>query len=574
MRKIIPFSIILATAAGLLGLSTLGSTAKLFGAQAETCSHPAGAVNHYAEKAPTCEEAGHIEYWVCCQCHVSSADADFTSILDTGSTVGTNYASDDDRYLAPSHVLGEYVVTQQPTIHAEGKATRECGRCDHVEEYNILALPTVKYSGGKISWDAVEGAEGYKLINGDNVTDLGNVLSTTLDVNNSELGVRAYTTDKAYYEYGMVNVDIPTTGTNLQIGFISDFYDQGVVLGANSGWSPLAPGNGNFFPNFDWSIYTEADGNMAARTMVSAGNVNGIETWEGILKDLGGTNAAGDYQLTFRLKLSAEAAKNKATRNIYANVIWDGGFVGLFMLDHSFNTYEADTWYNCSATFTKPATGWAQIQFFHYTTVPATRSVDDYILIDDVEIHTSNGAGGFNSEDVDNVGDGTFEIAAVRTLGKVSANVGWCLNDSVFTEGTSAGTDTGIIQEADGNRAFKVKGNTDCVEFDLKGNPAITSAGTYVLKFDIKAGEDSTLRNIGFRGWGAAGQAIPDVTVIWDEHHGITSTEYKTFEAVFTTPGLVSGWLNIFFWSFSGSDVNTSANNYFLLDNVEVYRVA
>lgn len=576
MRKIIPLSVFLTAAVGGLAIafSTIGATG--LSLRADSCDHPAGSVRHYEREEATCTEAGHIEYWVCCECHLSSSDADFTTILDTGSTTGTDYAADDDRYIAPHHTPGDYVVTTEPTVDAEGKATRNCKKCEHVEQYNILSLPKVTYANKAISWEAVEGAEGYKLIDGTKVTDLGDVLTTPLMVNNSDLGVRAYTTDPTYYEYGLAKVEIPAVGANLQYGYVSDFFDEGYVLRSGSGWNEKAPGNGNFYANFDWSIYTESDGNAAQRTMVSAGDVNGlVNTWQGTLKDLGGTNAAGDYQLTFRIKLSAKAAENKATRNVYANVIWDGGFVGVLMENHSLSIYEGERWYECSATFTKPATGWAQLQFFHHTSVPATRSSDDYILIDDIAIHTSNGEGGYNTADVDTVGDGTYQSLA--NLGTIGNPFTWCLGGTVHAEPTSGNTGTGIIEEEDGNRALKMIGTTECVEITLYGNPMISLAGTYKLKVDLKLGKDSGLKNLGFRGWVGSNpvtQGIPDTNIISDAYHEISTTEYKTFEVEFTTLGTPGGWVNIFFWSFSDSHINTSADNYFLMDNLEIYKIA
>lgn len=79
-------------------LTTTAIRKSAFGDTPE-CMHES--VNHYSKEEPTEFKPGHIEYWVCCNCHESFKDQYCVEKLET---LSSPLMKGDDRYLSPKQV--------------------------------------------------------------------------------------------------------------------------------------------------------------------------------------------------------------------------------------------------------------------------------------------------------------------------------------------------------------------------------------------------------------------------------------------------------------------------------------
>ena len=528
--------------------------------QATECQHKS--YNHYDRVEPTCTEPGSIEYWICCVCHQSYSDKDFTQLIEnTGAGITS---PSDGRYIAPRHTFeGAYEVTKQPTTLETGVATRTCTQGDAVEEKVILQLPSISFSGVTLSWNAVEGAEGYKILRNGMPQDIGNVTSyviTTSDLEFDTFAVRAYTTAETHYEYGETSVHLAPSLDDLHASKNGDFELRDITIPAYVNWYPGSP-YGNFTDR-DWWIASEADGNMAAKMTLNSGFCNSdAEVWTiGVHKDIhANMQAEGTYKMVFDYKLSPAAAAVASTRTIFSNINHPDGFApveGLWL-----DGKEADVWYHAELSVTKPATAWQQWVLFYHTNTKAAPADDDYVLIDNIQVYRDG-----ETTNIDLLGDGTFQC--YQTLGiTTAADIGqWRYGDTLLIEGDAVGT--GIIREANGNQALKVYSTNDSAAFNLSGNPSMLVQGLYIVQLDVKLGPNSGLDNLGMRAWAPSGQAIDNTQF---PTHTLVKGEYTTVRAAVITHG--SGdWINLQFWAF-GHNTSADPDNYILIDNVQVYKV-
>ncbi len=586
------------------GESTPDSTPSEEESVSETEQHT-HELTHHEAAAGTCIAEGTVEYYYCEGCDTYFSDVNATNVITNLSsgygehnysewnerveptctedgTLGYYHCDvcdknyDNEGNLLESLVIANlgghsYVfskVTLEPTKENKGVAQFVCEVCETAAiELDILPLPTLSLSGQTLSWNEVTGADGYTLINGTQTIDLGPLTSIVLtsEMLNGDLSIQAYSynTD-AYYTHGASRVALEITSGNLQEGYNSDFEMRDVTIGKNSQWQYGPYGN---FTNQDWWVISEDDGNMAAKMGLNSGYCNSAsETWTiGVHKDIGaGMASSGTYTISFDYKLSEAAALSSNSRTIFSNINHPGGHYPVESL--YLGGKEADTWYHAELKVTKGATAWQQLVFFHHTNVYTVPTAEDYVLIDNIQVFL----GDDRTTNVDTLPDGTF--TSFRTIGiSETKDAGqWLFARTVYIENDGVGT--GIIREADGNQALKVYSLNECASFDLNINTSAATPGLYKIKLDAKLGPNSLLNNFGLRAWSDFAQIISDTQI---DITNLNKEEYTTIEIIVPINGKTNAeWFNLFFWSFATNNVSQDPENYFLLDNVEIYRLS
>ena len=84
-------------------------------------------MKHTAAVDPTCSAAGNVEYWYCSSCEKYFSDEEGTTeIADVTLPIDPN-----------AHVWGEWVVTKEPTVEADGEKTRTCTLCNETETEKV-----------------------------------------------------------------------------------------------------------------------------------------------------------------------------------------------------------------------------------------------------------------------------------------------------------------------------------------------------------------------------------------------------------------------------------------------------
>ena len=105
-------------------------------------------MTHVPASAPSCDESGNKEYWLCSVCGKYFADEQ-----------GTNEISKTDVVIpALGHDFGDWTVTTAPTCELEGAETRACSRCDATESRPV---PALGHSYGTPSYVWTQGSDCY-----------------------------------------------------------------------------------------------------------------------------------------------------------------------------------------------------------------------------------------------------------------------------------------------------------------------------------------------------------------------------------------------------------------------------
>ena len=501
----------------------------------------------------TCEEDGVAGHKDCSVCE-KHFDAEGNEILDL---VIRNYGG---------HNFQVKEVLKEPTYTEEGLISIGCINSYCQEEYTLKVLPLPKLTlvGKQISWNAVTGAEGYNLNVNGVVIDLATATSiiVTEEYLGKDISIQAYTTNKEYMPYGGSAFELTKGDTNLLSDYNCDFELKEVTIKAHSNWQHAPYGN---FTNQDWWVVTESDGNSAAKMQLSSGYVsNDTEVWTiGVHKDLG-TNvcAPGTFTVAFDYKLSEIAAENSESRTIYANVnIPTGaGFVACEFV--SLNGKEAGVWYHGEINFTKEFTAWQQLVMFYHTNTKTDSSAEDYILIDNIEIHNAG-----SNTNIDNLGIGTFENFKTTAISTEADKGQWICANTVYIENDGVGS--GVVVEDDGNQALKMYSTNECASVSIRFNPVIARSAFYYLSLKVKLSEQSELFNLGFRAFSDGALVVSDTQIDVSQ---LNSSEYTKVEFLISTTGIQNaGWFNFFIWSFANNNVSLNENNYVLIDDIEVY---
>lgn len=460
---------------------------------------------------------------------------------------------------ALGHLYGEFYVIEEASSTKEGLIEAVCANgCGEDICLKVMKTPVISRNIGTLSWDAIDGATGYKLYdNGELVSDLGNVLS--YEINLCESGthsfeLEAYTEDELYYEVShksAISTLSVSYGTNMQANLGTDFerFNFSDSLALTTEWF-------NQYANFssgEVSIVT-ANKNTYAKLLPLSNGGNAQITHASnpeILKD-------GIYVLSMDV-MKGSAADGVLSVGLYDGVSW--GINSHTPINMS--TANATTWTTITYEFEiKNQTGsYANLDICYQA---INSGENNYVLIDNIKV-TRKGTDVNLNENL----NPTFEECFSKLLNKT----GW---NSDGKNGVVYVTEDSIENSfvtIDGNTAFKAytsKFKTTSVNF--KGNKNIAQEGIYLLTIRVKGGPDANrLGSIGIRMFG---EGFKVVDVRFDGVENINSEEWITLKLIFVVKKTVAtSWVNIETYVYTNNDENSSVDNYVLIDDLSVYKV-
>ena len=228
---------------------------------------------------------------------------------------------------------------------------------------------------------------------------------------------------------------------------------------------------------------------------------------------------------------------------------------------------EKEKWVTVSSTytFTEDKGGFANFDLEYRAGVA---SLNNYVLIDNFRF--IDVATGLNV-DVNTHND--FEGFKVLWDGVLSqANV-WARDNYGDIVYISHKLENAIIKEND-NYVLKAYSSDMDTAFTLPINREVSNKGIYQLTMKVKLGSGATwVDNIGFRL--SSNNPLGTGDMVFEGLDTLSSEEWVTLTQTFIISQDVNvDFINADFWVFTHNDVINSVDNYVLIDDVSVYRVA
>ncbi len=477
-----------------------------------------------------------------------------------------NYVLMDDIEVTPISLKAcdhkyAYEYTTKPTNSTEGAVTATCQNkyCDATTSFKLMKTPRLLRNGLTLSWNAVDKAAGYKLYDNDKIiADLGTSLSCTIAPGTShKYTVEAYTSTSGYRNASDKSNEIYiTVADNMQISQGTDFEGFStfeVVDAWNYEYFHAAHETSKvYIVNDGTSSYAKLLSNSAgaAATITRACGMN-------VLK-------AGTYQISMDVCMG-NSAGGRLSFGIYNGYNW---MVDNLTLSTADAYADPGNWVTITKEYTVPFdyAGYCANLDIKYTGVNG--DYDDYVLIDNIQIIDTN-----TGKNVDTKGYGDFEGINTTFDGTITES-GWHADSTgrnVFYVGADA-LENEIVVDKDGNKSFKFYTSTGrSTTADFAGNPEIATAGKYKLSARVKLGPDAAnVDNIGFRFY-AQGGTLGTGDITFSGLDKLSSEEWVTLEAYYEVPETVTTpYVNINIWVFTHNDEIQSADNYVLIDDIEV----
>lgn len=466
---------------------------------------------------------------------------------------------------ALGHAYGEYYLVSEATTIKEGLVKVSCANgCLEDKVLKVLKTPVISRNGEVISWIKIDNATGYKLYNNDTlVEDLGNVLSCNIPLltdGDYSYSIVAYTDNEEYLESSNKSNEIEVSisyGNNLQEG-LSDFeYYKNDSVTLNS------------YSHESWTSFSDAGSvkilkdssnkfaklhpvkNLGSATLTNAGNIN--------------VTKAGTYTVSIDVKLGSAVDGSLSLVGLYVDP-WVPETQNLKFDLTKANTSSWTT-LTCEYTLAQDVKNksnkdpeWVNIDI-GYTA--KTYGVNNYVLVDNFKISEKGKTANLNSG-----ANNTFEsiVFASETL----SSYNW--KGMVYVMPDSLQNSLEIVE--DNNTVVKMYASKyKSPVITVRGNPSIGAAGIYKLTLKVKAGPDANrLGSVGFRMYYADGLLVSDVR--FEEVDTVNSQGWVTLEATFKVlSSKNTSYVNIEVFGFTNNDVNSSVDNYLLIDDLAVYKV-
>jgi len=270
---------------------------------------------------------------------------------------------------------------------------------------------------------------------------------------------------------------------------------------------------------------------------------------------------AGTYKFSLDVKLGS-SADGKLSFGLWDGVIWTPAWPKVVV--DTKNT-KADGWTNVSYEFTIPTNQTGTFANLDLAYTAGVAGENNYILVDNIQM--INVATNINA---DTYAFGDFE-GILPSLADLLKTSGWKQDSTGSDVIYVGGALENVLGSEDGNKYFKfyTKDGADS-SVDFAGSTAFANAGTYKISAKVKLGPAATnVDNIGFRLNAENSLGVGDISFAGLE--SLNSENWVTLEAVFTVPEKVTtNWININFWVFTHNDAIKSADNYVLMDDIEV----
>jgi len=491
----------------------------------------------------------------------------FTHNNEIGST--ENYVLMDDIEVCPvvlKECAHEYVYeyTTEPTATAEGEVIKACkfNCAEESETLKVMKTPRLYRDGLKLSWDAIDNAVGYKLYDGDTVVaDIRDALSYTIaPVDEHEYTLEAYTDVEGYHNFSnqsnTVNVTV-SFGDNLQTSKGTDFEGfatQQLINSFSANYANYSSGNIKII---------NAGNNTYAKLQPVENGGSAIITRSCDIAVL----ERGTYRLSMDVKLGS-SADGTVSFGIWDGVAWSPEWP-MTVID--IGEAKADGWTTVTYEYTlaEDKTGEFANLDIGYQGVNA--GADNYVMIDNIQIIDST-----INTNVDEAEYGDFEGVVTQSPVGLLQSSGWRAdatgNNVIYVGDTNLENE--VVVEENGNKCFKFYTSTGTdASVDFAGNTAFAGTGNYKISIKAKLGSEATrVDNIGFRLYPET--ILNGTSNEFDGLEELNSDEWVTLEAYFTVPKTVTtDFINMNFWAFTHNDEIGSAENYVLMDDIEVYPV-
>lgn len=470
---------------------------------------------------------------------------------------------------ALGHSYGEYYFVEEATTLKEGLVKASCANgCLKDKTLKILKTPVINRNNEVISWESVDNATGYKLYNGDTfVEDLGNVLSYKIPLLTKagySYSIEAYTDKEEYVEVSNKSNEIDVLishGSDLQAG-LSDFeYYKNDCVYLNSysheSWSTFSDaGSVKILKDSDnkyAKLHPVKNGGNA--TLTNAGNVN--------------VTKAGTYTVSIDVKLGSAVDGSLNLVGLYV----DPWITETQNLQFDLTKANTTSWTTLTCEYTLAADAkhidsknkasdptWVNIDIGYTAN---THGENNYVLVDNFKISEKGKTANLNSG-----ANNTFEsiVFASETLKSYNwKGMVYVMPDSLENSLEIIENDNTVL------KMYASKYKSPVVT--VRGNPSIGGAGIYKLTLDVKAGPDANrLGSVGFRMYYAEGLLVSDVR--FPEVDSVNSDGWVTLETTFKVlSSKNTSYVNIEVFAFTNNDVDSSVNNYLLIDNLSVYKV-
>ena len=460
---------------------------------------------------------------------------------------------------AVGHKYGEWLEIVTATTISEGLWSMECANdCGTVITKKKLVIPVLSLSDNKLVWEPVNGANGYRLYNGNEL--LAELTSLSYSFEAKELiynfTLAAYTTDSNYFEESDKSEVLTVTvgfGENLQSIKGTDFegFNQGVSL--SNTWAA------DFANYSDSTVLVLNDGtNSFGKLLPTTNGGSSIITHSANTAIL----EAGTYIFSMDIKLGS-AVDGTLSFGIWDDVAWFPGWPKVIIDSSSANQ---DEWTTITYEFTRieDSTGVFANVDIEYTCVVSDEN--NYVLIDNIMFINKE-----TSENVNTGNNNTFELF-FQPLDTLLSTSGWKLGLAGDTIYVGYDLENCLIV-IDDNTVFKAYTSSENSSIDFAGNIAIGQAGLYKMSIKVMLGEDATnVDNIGFRFYSDVNLGTGDF--VFEGLDKLSSEEWVTLELYFNIAETSRpSYININFWFFTHNDEIESLNNYILLDDVAVYRL-
>lgn len=468
------------------------------------------------------------------------------------------------------HLFGEYETIVEPSTTNEGLAKAICANnCGESKTLKVLKTPTVSRKGIKVSWNKVEGAEGYYVYNQGkllaDVKDASFYNLPAIDNKIYSIEVEAYTNNELYFKNSKKSSKIQTIvslGNNIQANAGTDFerfkdFDKPKQLTA------LLDAD-NIYANFSTGeviALKDEKQNACVKLHPTANDSYATLTHAADVRTL----KAGTYVISMDVKLGSEA-DGQLSFGFYDGVSWAPGYRTSLDISKA-NTQD---WTNVFYEYTLSADKTGTYSNLDIGYCGVTNSTNNYVLIDNIKIIDKATEKDVNVDRNNNF-EGFFSFS----------NPGW------YNGGSGAGI-VYVSKESVENSIMKTKtdDNKDTVAFKayssdqkgasvaFKGSKTIATEGDYKISIKVKLGPDAkNVGPIGFR----MHSNTSSFKVVDHTFNGIENANgenWTVIDTVFNVKQTIAvEWINIEVWTFTHNDEIQSPDNYVLIDDLEIYKV-
>ena len=466
------------------------------------------------------------------------------------------------------HAFEVWNEIKAATTEQEGEYTSTCNNCDEVSTLKQLKTPELSIVKNQLCWNNIDNATGYLLYDNDVLVEqLGDVL--TYKVPNIEgehsYTLKALTDNTDYKEFSNVSDVLRINvafGANLQQDKGTNFerFSNKMQL---IGWSDVDFGK---FAGGEVEIIEEYN-NVFAKLLPTENNIPAIITKSCDVNVLN----AGTYTLEFDVKT------NESTNGLLSFTLFKGvegqlptALSTVNNINIDISTVKVNTWTKVTAQFVVEENNMEDYANLDLSFVTDNASENNYVLIDNFNIVK-------DGQVVENSKNNDFEKFI---LGNKLPTSGWKADDVCDVIHVEPNYSENSLVSENNNTYLKVySSNTANTDITFAANTKVAEAGTYKISMKVKLGAGASIvDNIGFRFYSELNKEFVDLNtgdMVFDKLDTLSSEQWVTLEHVFVVAeSKTVDFLNIYCWVFTHNDKLQNQDNYVLIDDLAISKIA